>query len=92
MDAVETMAWFKEAPWHGKGKEATADNCRNWTEFCDLSGLNWDTGLIPLWENLFGEEFNSFKNQPGCCEFLSGVQQRCRVCIQKLGRFVQLFG
>ncbi len=49
MDAVETMMYANEVPWHGKGKKAEGEAVRNWRECCELAGMGWLVRQEPVY-------------------------------------------
>ena len=46
-DKVQTMAYFGETPWHGKGK--AVDHAMTSAEAIEFAGLNWDVAKVPLY-------------------------------------------
>ena len=55
VDAVETMAWTGEVPWHGLGVEIGADDpaLRDMPAFMEKAGLDWEVQKVSL---MYGED------------------------------------
>jgi phage/plasmid-like protein (TIGR03299 family) len=47
-DQIETMAFFKEVPWHGLGTALEEADLHDWQRACIKSGLDWEVELTPL--------------------------------------------
>jgi phage/plasmid-like protein (TIGR03299 family) len=45
---VETMAFFRETPWHGLGTALAPEDLHDWPRTCEKAGLCWDVELVPL--------------------------------------------
>lgn len=52
-DAVESMAWAGETPWHGLGKRVLPDLTTD--QMLVESGLDWNVYTIPLFADIFAE-------------------------------------
>jgi phage/plasmid-like protein (TIGR03299 family) len=50
VDAVETMAWTGQVPWHGLGAEIGVDDpaLRNMPTFMEKAGLDWEVQKVSL--------------------------------------------
>lgn len=73
-DAVESMAWFKNIPWHGLGIELSEDDAFDMEKCIDKSGLGWEVELKQCYvdiepddneENLTRLPINSYATMRG---------------------------
>jgi phage/plasmid-like protein (TIGR03299 family) len=45
---IESMAYFGNRPWHGRGTALDEADLFNWPKACEKAGLAWDVELVPL--------------------------------------------